>query len=393
MRFRIAKFLLLAALLWPFYWSLALAQDPVVFKGIVSRAVGFSSDGKWLAAAGRKPPKAGDFDQIPTSGLVKVWEISTGKEVFHHAEDHWEATSLAFSPTAPLLAVGFDDRPHAKVTIDKDKITLEYDENMPPVPVKIWNLKTSKEHRCLLHDEDRSGLNNINSVSFSPDGKTLATANSKAHFWDLETGKKRFSISEPGWYHAAVVFSPGGKVVAVQRGKSNSTPDALLAPDNAVEFWDVQAKKRTASFPDSGGLRTFAFSPDGQLFAFAADKAVCIYDLRQEKIIKSFRAQTGIVQGTIGIDDIFCLTFSPDSKILFTGGFDSEKGQKREPFWKAWNPSTGRLLHTQKCPLTYGGIAVSPDGQRLAMGGGDGTVRIWMLPKDLIPLKRIGNDK
>jgi WD40 repeat protein len=386
MRIRVASLLLVASLLWPFCWSLSFAQAPVIFKGIDASAVGFSPDGKWLAAAGNKPRKAGISEHIPMSGLVKVWEISSGKEVFHHAEDHWEATSLAFSPTAPLLAVGFNDRPRAQVVIEKDQITLIYDEKMPPVPVKIWNLKTSKEHRCLLHDEDRSSLDNIKSVSFSPDGKTLATANSKAHFWDLATGKKRFTISEPEWYHAAVVFSPGGKIVAVQRGKGGLTPDDVLKSDNAVEFWDVQAKKRTASFsvPDCS-REVMAFSSDGQLFAFAADKAVCIYDLRQiKKIVNSFRAHLGIVQGTTGIDDVFCLAFSPDSKILFTSGYDSEAGQKRVAFWKAWEPSSGRLIRAQKAePASVNCLAVSPDGQRLATGG-LGAVRLWTLPKSFI---------
>jgi WD40 repeat protein len=220
MRIRIANIFLLASFLWPFCWSLGLAQAPVIFKGIDGAAVAFSADGKWLAAAGKKPPKAGDSQDIPTSGLVKVWEIGTGKEVFHHVDEHWEATSLAFSPSAPLLAVGFNDRPRAKVVIEKNAINLIYDEKMPPVPVKLWNLKTSKEHRCFIHDESGSNGDNINNISFSPDGNTLATANSKLHFWEVESGKKRFTISEAKWGGATVVFSPAGKVVAASMSKS-----------------------------------------------------------------------------------------------------------------------------------------------------------------------------
>ncbi len=196
------KLLLFACLFWPFCCSLGLGQEAVLFKGIDSQAVGFSPDGKWLAAAGSKPPKVGDSVNIPTSGLVKVWEISTGKEVFQHVEDRWEATSLAFSPTAPLLAVGFNDRPRAQVVIDKNDITLIYDEKMPPVPVKLWKLRTRQQHRCFLHDEAGNNLDNIKKISFSPDGNTLATANSKLHFWNVESGKKRFTISEADAFRA-----------------------------------------------------------------------------------------------------------------------------------------------------------------------------------------------
>jgi WD40 repeat protein len=76
-----------------------------------------------------------------------------------------------------------------------------------------------------------------------------------------------------------------------------------------------------------------------------------------------------------------CVAFSPDSKILYTGGTDG-KVPKLVSSWKAWDATSGRLLHTQKCPLTSNNaLAVSPDGHRLATGGGEGAVRLWTLPK------------
>jgi WD40 repeat protein len=376
MRFRIGKLSLFASLFWAFCWSLAFAQEAVVFKGINSAAVGFSPDGKWLAAAGKTPPKVGDSQDIPTSGLIKVWEISTGKEVFHHVEEHWEATSLAFSPNAPLLAVGFNDRPRARVVIEKNAINLIYDEKMPPVPVKLWNLKTSKEHRCFIHDENGNNGDNINNISFSPDGNTLATANSKIHFWNVESGKKRFTISEAKWGGVTVVFSPAGKVVAASMTKSGFNPEGKYKVDNAVELWDVQAKKRTASFSISELSAILAFSPDGLFLALPGldDKTVRIYDMRRQEVVTTFQTYTS---------HFMCVAFSPDSKILYTGGTDG-KVLKLVSSWKAWDATSGQLLHTQESPLTStNALAVSPDGHRLATGGAEGAVRLWTLPKDL----------
>jgi WD40 repeat protein len=305
-----------------------------------------------------------------------VWEISTGNEVFHHVEQLWEATSLAVSPTAPFLAVGFNDRPRAKVVIEKNAINLIYDENMPPVPVKLWNLKTSKEHRCFIHEEGRDGTDNIHNVSFSSGGNTLATANSKIHFWEVETGKKPFTLSEGKWRPQRVVFSPVGKVVAASMSKGAFTPDGKYESHYAVELWDVQAKKRTASFPVADNSRVLAFSPDGLFLAFPGldDKIVRIYDMRRQEVVTTFQTYTS---------HFMCVAFSPDSKILYTGGTDGNV-PKLVSSWKAWDATSGRLLHTQKCPLTSNNaLAVSPDGQRLATGGLDGTVRLWTLPKDL----------
>ena len=73
-------------------------------------AVGFSADGKWLAAAGNKVRKAGTSEQIPMSGLVKVWEISTGKEVFH-------VTFFQARPEQPLLRLLTTADSHARTLL------------------------------------------------------------------------------------------------------------------------------------------------------------------------------------------------------------------------------------------------------------------------------------
>jgi len=374
MAIRHLKLFLFASLVGLSCCALTSAQEVVLFKGIHSQAVGFSQDGKWLAAAGSNPPKMGVSERIPTSGLVKVWNLGTGKEALHHVEDRWEATSLAFSPTAPLLAVGFDDRPRARVVVDKNDISLIYDENMPPVPVKIWNLKTLKQARSFLHDDERNNLDNINSISFSPDGSSLATANSKLQVWNVESGKKRFTMSEAEWLPSAVVFSPSGKFIGARTSKSALNGDNFHT-DTLIELWDVATRKRTARFSISDDGRSLAFSSDGRFLALPGTepKTVRVYDMLHQKVLASFRPYS---------THFMCLTFSPDSKILYTGGTDG-KGEHMATSWKAWESSTGRLLHTQNSPLTScNALAVSPNGQRLATGGRDGTVRLWTLPKD-----------
>lgn len=118
-----------------------------------------------------------------------------------------------------------------------------------------------------------------------------------------------------------------------------------------------------------------AFSPDGLYLAFEGvdNKIVRIYDMRRKEVVSTFQAHS---------IHFHCVAFSPDSKTLYTGGTDGKVGQLQNS-WKAWNAASGRLLHTQNCPLSSTNVlAVTPDGQLLATGGRDGSVRLWTLPKD-----------
>ena len=106
----------------------------------------------------------------------------------------------------------------------------------------------------------------VTAVAFSPDGKTLFTANgwgtdpqspdpTVARLWDLETGKVLWRI--PGRTHhtiSAASFSPDGKSVVT--GGRGGTP----------QIWDAATGKLlVGSGNHQGGITALAFSPDWPL--------------------------------------------------------------------------------------------------------------------------------
>jgi RNA polymerase sigma factor (sigma-70 family) len=214
----------------------------------------------------------------------------------------------------------------------------------------------------------------VDAVSWSPDGKVLAT---RVRAWDgdghvtgrflqirdADTGAVRRTLEQSDDLEDAR-FSPDGKSVA-----------AAITAENVVKLWDARTgkEKRTFEGAKCTGLTSVAFSRDGRLLAAAG--VVNNADSGQGVLILWKAASGNLLWQVRGHTSDICeraLAFSPDGKLLATGSADKTI--------KLWDATTG------KCKRTLEGhesgvfsLAFSPDGKLLASGGLDGTVRLWDL--------------
>jgi WD40 repeat protein len=214
--------------------------------------------------------------------------------------------------------------------------------------VKLWDTSTKKEIKTLKGHTDQ-----VIGVSFSRDGKMLATASrdNTVKLWDTSTKKEIKTLKGHTDQVIGVSFSRDGKMLAT------------ASYDNTVKLWDTSTKKEIKTLKGhTDQVIGVSFSRDGKMLATASyDKTVKLWDTSTKKEIKTLKGHTGSVIG---------VSFSPDGKMLATASYDKTV--------KLWDTSTKKEIKTLNGHTDQVfGVSFSRDGKILATGSRDNTVKLW----------------
>lgn len=216
--------------------------------------------------------------------------------------------------------------------------------------VKIWDVAAGKELRTWRGHRD-----NIFAIAFSPDGGKLATCSydKLIKLWDAATGSELKTLKDHTDAVFALVFSPDGKLLA------------SASADRTVKLWDVATGARLYTLSDAlDAVNTLVFHPSGKLLAGAgADRSIRVWEIgaAEGKQARSLIAHE---------DAIHALAWSPDGKTLVSTGAD-----RRIKFFEA---ATLTELHVSELQSDWVfALAFAPDGKRLAAGRYDGTLTFY----------------
>ncbi len=277
-------------------------------------ALSYSSDGKLLAAGGYK--------------WVELWDTATGKSVGRFEEHSAEVYSVGFSPDGQYVASGGRDR-----------------------SVRVWDPTTSQAIAVLKFEQS------VISVIFSPDGRTLVSADlsGRVIFWDTEDWSEKWTIRRH--YISSVAVSPNGKLLAfVVRH---------LGGRDVIELWDMEQRTmiRELNGDEHSPLRV-AFSPTGgTLASIGYLDDIIVWNVTTGVKESQFQAATNSHRTMI--------TFSPDGKLLTTGGHDGKI--------RLWSAESGQEMATLEghdsgvvC------LAFSPSAMVLASGDGGHHAQVFL---------------
>ncbi len=204
----------------------------------------------------------------------------------------------------------------------------------------------------------------LKSVSFSPNGQTLATVGDDQllHSWDAETGAPVDIYTGQNAALSLVAFTKEGNAIS-------------LAANNTGVVWDFATEwklERTIGSPDSAEMlvdrvTALDFSPDGKRLASGGGEPsrsgeIKIWNVENGQLILGYKEPHS--------DTVFGLDFSPDGQTLASCAADR--------FVKVWNAADGKFIRSFEGHTHHVlGVSWRADGRLLASSGADAAIKVW----------------
>ena len=278
-------------------------------------------------------------------------------------------TALALSPGGEQLAAGGDDHVVRLFDVSTGKLTQRFAGHRDWIhglslasdgttlasvgsdhTCRLWEISTGEPIDIALRPADSA----LRGVAFHPNGLQIATVGfgCPACVFNLSGGEVSAKIPCPCRDTQAVTFSPDGSQLAA------------VGSSGHLRVWDAASNEILLDIQaDQRRIRDVAYSPDNRMIATGGDG----------DYVRLWNATTGEPLGKLPVRPAkaFCLKFI-DNNRLAVGGSDNAIC-----IWDVARKTELQTLRGHTGSITS--LAIDANGQTLASGSYDTTIRVWRL--------------
>ena len=294
----------------------------------------------------------------PTSMVSKLFlSKCPSLPIIHESTDnaHTQHSILQFDGHGPVTSVTFS--PDGKYIASS---------SLPDYTIWLWNVETGE----VAFQPFEGHKDEVLSVVFSPNGGYIASG-SKDHtirLWNIKTGKMTVKPFEGNIVECAtsVSFTCDGKYII------------SVAQNHIIHLWNIEtgemvSKPLAGHDSDDSMIYSAAISPSGM---YIASQATCVVGGELKALLQLWNVETGKVTLNLSRPSdstlLLSISFSPNGKFIVSSNYR---------MIELWNIETGELASIRKPFEGHQDIVTSvmfsPDGRYIVSGSYDSTVRFW----------------
>ena len=264
---------------------------------------------------------------VASESRIHIWDAATGRGLAEFSHP-FLVRCLAFTPDNKHLATG---------TVDGK--------------VQLWSLPGGKLARTMVVQGE---VKKVRSLAFHPAGKLMATGGREfVRLWSLESGKV---VWQRRWVPSG---DTGGRLAFSTDGRH------IISVARSVITRSVATGRMVRSDPRGNTSGPLALSGDGRLLVTrsAGGRGVMVHDLadaraQPEKVTQSRGQPKVVAASAAGL----VAAAADDLQVCRIGSRGVARRCRVVPF---------------QGPVLVAALALSPDGNTMAAGGEDNTVRLW----------------